>query len=213
MSAENQEKIIKAAITLFSEKGIGATTLNDIALETGVTLEELSVLFPDKLTLLATLGKKVYQENLGKMTEIMLEANSITDGLQGVIKFYFSTYETNPEEFYLLLMLGVGEHAPSFLPEFTLTDLCKTVLTLYGMSEDNAVFAANAAIGVVNQTCLNFIHARLPKPLLEYEDKCLTACLAIFTEFAKIDNVDMNTKKHLTKEMFLSKNLDYDTSQ
>ncbi len=202
MTLTNKEKIIKTAITLFSEKGINTTTLDDIASTSGVPLEELSKFFPDKVTLITIIGREVYQQNLNKMTEIMLDADSISDGIRGLIKFYLSTYETSPEEFQILLLLGLGEHTPSFLPEFTLTDLCKVFLIAYGLSEDNAVFAANAAIGVVNQTCLNFIHGRLPKPILEYTDQCTAACMAIFSYFTELENVDMNTKKHLPKELF-----------
>ncbi len=199
----NKEKITKIATTLFSEKGINTVTFEDIALASGLSVEELSEVFPDKSTLLTVLGRNIYQQNLNKMIEIMLDAGSISHGIKEIIEFYFSTYETNPEEFQILLLLGIGDYAPNFLPDFTLTDLCKIVLIHYGLSEDNAIFAANAAIGVVNQTCLNFIHGRLPKPLLEYTGQCTAACLAIFSYYTELENVDMNTKKHLSKELFL----------
>ncbi|WP_207492382.1 TetR/AcrR family transcriptional regulator [Aridibaculum aurantiacum] len=80
-SSVKQEHIVEAAIKRFTHFGINKTTMAEIASDLGISKPTLFYYFNDKNSLQEAVGKKIVNEFLLALQEVLNKANTIEDGL------------------------------------------------------------------------------------------------------------------------------------
>ncbi len=89
-SAKTRQRLLDAALTLFSQRGYAATGIRDILQAAGVTQPTLYHHFADKASVLQTLIEQHYGENHNRLSEILATESSVAEKL---LVFATSSFE------------------------------------------------------------------------------------------------------------------------
>ena len=98
---DTRERLVRAAIEVFLEKGYGGTRVQDIARRAGFTSGALYVHFPSRTALL---GEAIIREGQTIMTALAEQIGSASDGTEAVAKLLASFSTGTPSNLDLLLL-------------------------------------------------------------------------------------------------------------
>jgi AcrR family transcriptional regulator len=98
---DTRERLVRAAIEVFLEKGYGGTRVQDIARRAGFTSGALYVHFPSRTALL---GEAIIREGQTIMTGLAEQIGSASDGPEAVAKLLAGFSSGQPTNLDLLLL-------------------------------------------------------------------------------------------------------------
>ena len=179
-------KIERAALKLFVNDGVNASTTRDIADEAGVSEGALYRHYKGKDELALTL----FMATHNRLGEMMLEAFETPGTLDDKVKAVVTAYCTLADEDWLLFSFHLVS-LNKFVPYDTKRDddpvsVLETLISgLMQSSEipkaDPAIMAA-MCLGIMVQSGQNKIYSRLPGPLSQHIDAFTRAILAILRQ-------------------------------
>jgi AcrR family transcriptional regulator len=120
---QTRESVIRAAVTVFLERGVARATFDEIARAAGVTRGAVYWHFQNKLDIFLTLERRANRQNeeFGELLKARLAADrglDPLDELAGAIREGLHAFEANPERCRILTVLWqrceyVGEMLPA----------------------------------------------------------------------------------------------------
>ncbi len=98
MSNEQQteEKILHAAMKVFSRKGFAGARMQEIADEAGINKAALHYYFRSKQLLFEKIFGKVLSQFISKITEQLITDDPIADRIKNFCDYYISSIQTRP---------------------------------------------------------------------------------------------------------------------
>jgi len=181
MSKKNE--IERAAIELFSKKGIKATTVKDIAKAAQITEGAIYKHFSSKDELAQAVFEEKYNEIIDDLKNISAEHGTLDDVVKQMIGYYCTKFDEEPEIFTYLLISDHYQYNLS--PRFTLIDFIVDILKKYKVDGDRK-FIANILLGAVIETGRNILHKKIDGKMSDHKKKIITSCLVILENSAKI---------------------------
>ncbi|KAA3619563.1 MAG: TetR/AcrR family transcriptional regulator [Calditrichaeota bacterium] len=95
--AETENKIIEAAMKVFTKKGYKGATMRDIAAEAEINLAMLNYYFRSKDNLFDIIFERAFKQIYGKLFEVLANNSSIFDKIRGLVNEIIEILLNNPE--------------------------------------------------------------------------------------------------------------------
>ena len=105
-AADSREKILNAAINVFSERGYDGTSMRMIACEAGISVGGLYLYYRNKENLYSTLMEKVLEDVSGEMEEAIEKISDPVAALKALIHMRLHYARKNKE----LIIANTREH-------------------------------------------------------------------------------------------------------
>jgi AcrR family transcriptional regulator len=110
---ERQEKILKAALEVFSEHGFAAARLDDVAQRAGVAKGTLYLYFPDKETLFERMLQSAAAPGLEMLARLAEAGNvSVSRAIEALLAFFEHQVLGTPREKVIRLIISEGPRFP-----------------------------------------------------------------------------------------------------
>lgn len=170
-----------AALALFTERGIHATSIRDIAKAAGVSEAALYRHWPGKDALVLSL----YREHLDEVTDLLDQAirdQPTTLAISAATTAAFALYDRDPVVFRFVLQVqhGIDELLPAGLrtPHDAVIDLVKAGIAR-GETTGDPVMLGGMLTGLFLQVATYVQYGRLPGPLARHTDTVIAAALRL----------------------------------
>ena len=181
---EKKEKIKKAAIKLFVEKGFHYTKTSEIAKNAGVGEGTIYIYYKNKLNLARHIFDDGISELLTELKNIKSSNKSTIDKLDSMVDKFFSLFDQDESLYTYLIM---EEH--SFLkklPEDYETPISFLIELLQeGNKKDinleNAKITAAFIYGLVTRVTAFIVFGKLERPSRQYKNQTIEACKKIIS--------------------------------
>lgn len=177
-----KEKVERAAITLFAEKGIDAVSIGEIAKAAGVSQGALYRHHPGKEELAWRLFSTAYLRTGGELDEIRAGETEFRAQIGAMVAHFCALYDGDPALFRFMLLT---QH--DFLPRLSAdqrTPVDAVIDSVAGAVRSGVIpgveapAAAAAIMGIVLQTALFHLYGRLTGPLLARAPSLARAAVA-----------------------------------
>lgn len=176
-----RERIERAALTLFVERGVDAATTREIAAAAGVAEGSIYRHFDSKDDLAAAMFLKVHAQLAMLVREAAKSKRGIAEQTGAVVDAYCATADEDFPLFAFHLL-----YAHRFLPSpegvdnpvDAVRDIIVAAMKRREIARGEPEFVAGMALGLVLQTALQIHYGRLEGPLSQYADDLVTAALA-----------------------------------
>ena len=160
-----REQLLDVALTLFAERGLNATTMDDIAEAAGVTKPLLYQHFDSKRALYLELVDSVARTMLEAIGKAVAAAPGPRQQVEGGFAAYFNLVVTRSDAFNLLF----GSNVPND-PELSRAvrqveeSIAEVVGALIdaGLDEDHRRLLAHAVVGMAEGASRHFLENRVP---------------------------------------------------
>jgi AcrR family transcriptional regulator len=158
---ERRQQLLSAGLTTFGRKGFVATSMNDVALEAGVTKPVLYQHFDSKHFLYLELLNTVGQTLVGHMTTAAATAGSPREQVERTFAAYFHFFADEPGHFTVLYGEGVRSD-PSFTSELIAVEDAAAALTadyieIEGLTREDRLLLARAIGGMLESSVRRWI--------------------------------------------------------
>lgn len=120
-----KREILRAALKLFSERGLAATSIRDIADESGYTNPALYKHFDSKEELAQYLFDACHRRVWGSLNAAVVSANGFDDKLEGYISRWLELVDEHPD-----VMAFLSDSARTLWPKASATVKSQTVIGL-----------------------------------------------------------------------------------
>ena len=150
--------LVRAAAELFSERGYGATTVDDVGARAGVSGPAVYWHFPSKEALLAAMLTDISDRLLEGGRRCVSDARDAADALAGLVRWQVRFALEHPERITVhareLVHLAPAAHQRVRRTQRRYVELWVDTLGVLGpgMPETHRRTAAHAAIGLINST-------------------------------------------------------------
>lgn len=180
---ETKERISRAALTLFVQKGFAETSIRDITSAVGITEGALYRHFPSKDQLAWDLFSTNYISFATELTRVRIGKSGFSEQVAAMVEAFCRLFDQDPELFSYLLLVQHNESGK-------LADTIKTPVdavrdcVIDGMENgdipkaDPEVLTASL-LGVVLQVATARIYGRIEKGLSEMKDDLTAICLRV----------------------------------
>jgi AcrR family transcriptional regulator len=183
--ANTRDRIESAAIQLFVEKGITATTIRDIAGAVGLSEGALYRHFSSKEQLVWQLFERNYIEFAGRLLTLAESESSARGKLAAMIRGFCAAHDGNPQLFRFLLFVQHGELEKLAAGTPTPVEAVRTVISNGIASgeipEQDADVATALVFGTVLQPVQFAAYGRIPSDLTSMSDRLIAAAWAAVT--------------------------------
>lgn len=177
-----RERIERAALALFVERGVDAATTREIAARAGVAEGSIYRHFDSKDELAAAMFLSVHTRLATLIREAAKSKRGIAEQTGAVVDAYCRTADENFPLFTFHLL-----YAHRFLPSpegvdnpvDAVEDIIVGAMKRREIVRGEPGFVAGMALGVVLQTALQIHYGRLKGPLSQYAADLVTAALAV----------------------------------
>ncbi len=162
-----KEKIERASIALFLEKGVNGTSVRDIAEACGIAEGTLYRHFHSKEAMI----REIFTEHYVAFSQTLAEATAEVEGLEQqvarMVALFCRFYDEDPILFGFLLMVQHRqlERMPAELPNAI--DVIHALVARDGRAGD-AMLATGSMIGILVRNAIFVRHGRLKGPLSDY---------------------------------------------
>jgi AcrR family transcriptional regulator len=179
---DTRDRIEKAAIRLFVEKGVAETSVRDIARAVDISEGALYRHFVSKDALVWAVFERNYVEFAGRL-DALAKAETTTHGkLAAMIRGFCQAHDENPTLFRFLLFVQHGQLRRLAPGTATPVDAVRTVVE-HGIASkeipDQLPDVATALVfGIVLQTVTFAAYGRLPSRMGSMSDRLVTAAWA-----------------------------------
>ena len=182
---DTRDRIEKAAIRLFVEKGVTETSVRDIARAVDISEGALYRHFVSKDALVWALFERHYVEFAGRL-DALAEAETTARGKLGVmIRGFCHAHDENPTLFRFLLFVQHGQLSKLTPGTPTPVDAVRTVLergiTSKEIPDQPPDVATALVFGIVLQLVTFAAYGRLPSSMGAMRDRLVTAAWAAVT--------------------------------
>lgn len=177
-TAQTRERLLDAALTLFSQRGYAATGIRDILQTAGVTQPTLYHHFADKASLLQTLIERHYGESQQQLEEIIAGEASTAGKLFAFVTSSFQHCAADPRVPRLMFQTYFGPTVPEIdgiLDKLTekrfrlVVGIMEKGMRSGELAASNAEFLALAFCSMVDQPLNLFSRKSRPKRYLTPE--------------------------------------------
>jgi len=155
------EKILKAARTVFAEKGYSGAHVDEIAQRAGVNKATIYYQIGDKDTLYANVIHQIIGNNAQGIAQAVAQANKPEEKLKAYITFIAGAVDKNPD-FPPIMMREVASGGAT-LPRVVMEDIASILITLAGILEEGR------KKGVFIETVPFLIHMMIIGTILFYK--------------------------------------------
>lgn len=177
-----RERIERAALALFVERGVDAATTREIAAAAGVAEGSIYRHFDSKDDLAAAMFLKVHTRLATLVREAAKSKRGIAEQTGAVVDAYCATADEDFPLFTFHLL-----YAHRFLPSpegvdnpvDAVRDIVAAAMKRREIARGEPEFVAGMALGLVLQTALQIHYGRLEGPLSQYAGDLVTALLAV----------------------------------
>ncbi len=177
-----RERIERAALALFVERGVDAATTREIAAAAGVAEGSIYRHFDSKDELAAAMFLKIHTRLATLVREAAKSKRGVAEQTGAVVDAYCRTADENFPLFTFHLL-----YAHRFLPSpegadnpvDAVRDIIIAAMKRREIARGEPEFVAGMALGIVLQTALQIHYGRLEGPLSHYADDLVTASLAV----------------------------------
>lgn len=177
-----RERIERAALALFVERGVDAATTREIAARAGVAEGSIYRYFDSKDELAAAMFLSVHTRLATLIREAAKSKRGIAEQTGAVVDAYCRTADENFPLFTFHLL-----YAHRFLPSpegvdnpvDAVEDIIVGAMKRREIVRGEPGFVAGMALGVVLQSALQIHYGRLKGPLSQYAADLVTAALAV----------------------------------
>jgi TetR/AcrR family transcriptional regulator len=111
-AAQTRERLLDAALTLFSQRGYAATGIREILQAAGVTQPTLYHHFNDKASVLQALIEQHYGESQNRLAEILATQSSVAGKLRAFVSSSFEYCRIDPRAPRLMFQTYFGPTVP-----------------------------------------------------------------------------------------------------
>jgi AcrR family transcriptional regulator len=182
---DTRDRIEKAAIRLFVEKGVTETSVRDIARAVDISEGALYRHFVSKDALVWALFERHYVEFAGRL-DALAEAETTARGkLAAMIRGFCHAHDENPTLFRFLLFVQHGQLSKLTPGTPTPVDAVRTVLergiTSKEIPDQPPDVATALVFGIVLQLVTFAAYGRLPSSMGAMRDRLVTAAWAAVT--------------------------------
>jgi AcrR family transcriptional regulator len=182
---DTRDRIEKAAIRLFVEKGVTETSVRDIARAVDISEGALYRHFVSKDALVWALFERHYVEFAGRL-DALAEAETTARGkLAAMIRGFCHAHDENPTLFRFLLFVQHGQLSKLTPGTPTPVDAVRTVLergiTSKEIPDQPPDVATALVFGIVLQLVTFAAYGRLPSTMGAMRDRLVTAAWAAVT--------------------------------
>jgi AcrR family transcriptional regulator len=179
---DTRDRIEKAAIRLFVEKGVAETSVRDIARAVDISEGALYRHFVSKDELVWAVFERHYVEFAGRLDALAKAETTAHGKLAAMIRGFCEAHDENPTLFRFLLFVQHGQLSKLSPGTPTPVDGVRTVLER-GMASkeipDQPPDLATALVfGIVLQPVIFAAYGRLPSRMASMSDRLVTAAWA-----------------------------------
>jgi AcrR family transcriptional regulator len=187
VATERKQKIVAAAVSLFSVKGFEGTTTRELARKAKISEALLFRHFPDKKSLYKAILSAKMEEQVSSMVQD-LPAEPLKKTLEEVARRVFSQNEKDPAFLRLLLFSALEGHELSELffqkRNLPLLEILKKVLSEGMKSGQLRSMDADLAARTFTAMVFGFIQMRLlfkiPGLVRRSKEEIVNSCVAVF---------------------------------
>ena len=178
-----KNRISRAALELFVEKGVAETTVRDIAAAAGVAEGTLYRHFLGKDELAWELYASNYAEFAGELDRLQREQDRLADKLGAMVHHFCTFFDQDPVLFSYLLLAQHDflKRVPPDMPNPV--DLVHQVIwramSAGELPPGDAATAAAMILGIVLQSAIFKIYGRIAADLASLADTLTSACLRV----------------------------------
>jgi AcrR family transcriptional regulator len=175
MSAATKEKLMRASLRLFVQKGIAATTTRDIAAAAGIAEGTIYRHFESKEAMADEIFLSHYLPFAGALKKVAGGSNDPLEQLRAMVRHFHRSFDADPEVFAFLLL---GHHSTiGRIPDGTSTPisvLAETVERLAPKGRD-AQLLTHLVLGMILQPATALLAGALVPPLSRHTDAVVEA--------------------------------------
>lgn len=178
-----KEKIKRAALELFVQKGVDAGGMRDIATASGITEGAIYRHFKGKDDLIWQLFADNFSRFATTLYDLQADQNTLAGKIDAMVRGFCRLYDDDETLFRFLLLVQHGQLAKVSEDMANPMDVVQAVLQQgidAGEIVGASVHEANAWLfGIVLQTATFHIYGRLSGPMTQRADVLSRACLAV----------------------------------
>lgn len=175
-----KQKIERASIALFLEKGVNGTSVRDIAEASGVAEGTLYRHFPSKEAMIREIFAEHYVAFSLRLAEATATAPDLEGRLERIVAFFCRFYDEDPILFGFLLMVQHRQIERQPSDDTNAIDVIHALL-----AEDDRVsdpmLATASVIGILVRNAVFCRHGRLEGPLARYVPQLTRQALGAVT--------------------------------
>jgi AcrR family transcriptional regulator len=166
-AAERRQQLIEIALTMFAERGLHGTSMDDIADAAGVTKPVLYQHFASKRALFLELLDDVGRHLLGAITDATAVASSPKEQVESGLTAYFQFVADHHASFVLLF--GDGSRRDEEFAqavervEETIADFVAALIDA-GLDDDHRQLLAHAIVGMAESASRRWVSAGAKEP-------------------------------------------------
>jgi AcrR family transcriptional regulator len=180
-----RDRLERAAIRLFVDKGIAETTVRDIARAVDISEAALYRHFPSKEALVWRAFERHYLAFADRLRALAEEATSARDKLQQMIRGFCDAHDDDPVLFRFLLFVQHGQLpklAPDALtPVEVMRRMLEAAIAAGEIPAQHPALATALVFGVVLEPAQFAAYGQLPFPLRSMCDRLIAAAWAAVT--------------------------------
>jgi AcrR family transcriptional regulator len=175
MSAATKEKLMRASVRLFVQKGISATTTRDIAAAAGVAEGTIYRHFESKEAMADEIFLSHYLPFAGALRKVAAASDDPLEQLRAMVRHFHRAFDADPEVFAFLLL---GHHSVvERIPDGTPTPigvLAETIARLAPKARHPKLLT-HLVLGMILQPATALLAGALPPPLSRHTDAVVEA--------------------------------------
>jgi len=183
--ADTRDRIEKAAVRLFVEKGVAETTIRDIALAVGLSEGALYRHFVSKEQLVWLLFERHYVEFAGRLMAVAQAETTAKGKLAVMIRAFCHAHDEDPALFRFMLFAQHGQLSKLAAGTATPVDAVRGVLAQAveagEIPTQDPDLATALAFGVVLQPAQFAAYGRVASELVPLSDRLVAAAWAAVT--------------------------------
>lgn len=167
-----REKIIKAAVTLFVERGVARTTTREIASSASVAEGSIYRYFPSKEELAWQIFNDYHQHLATCLSDCSQQANTIEEKINSLVQCFLQMAD---EDWLMFQYYITSQHTHMKRIENTSITPYQVVLEIMQIArENNQIISGNLEImaamvmGAIHQIAINKIFSRINGSLLQH---------------------------------------------
>lgn len=179
--SQTRKRLERCALTLFVKKGINATTIKDIANETGIAEGTLYRHYESKDALAQHLFLASYEKIVAQLKDIAKNCPHIEQKIKTMVHFFCAQYDEDPTLFHYLLLTQHSQVKVINQQELNIHEL---LVALFAdaihkkeIPNQDPHFCASVVMGIVLQAAINRVYGRIDKTMLADEQPIISAIL------------------------------------